>query len=67
MSVYALRGVVGTKDRVINVNAQILVDAEQLNAAIERKASALRGFLLDAATSASLDVRARRAPRSPRR
>ena len=46
VSTYALRGVVSTKDHVINVNAQILVDAEQLNAVIERKASALRGFLL---------------------
>jgi methyl-accepting chemotaxis protein len=46
VSVYALRLVVRTKDRVINVNAQILIDSEQLNTAIERKSSALRGFIL---------------------
>ena len=45
LSINALRGVVSSKDHVINVNAQILIESEQLNAAIERKSSALRGFL----------------------
>jgi len=46
VSIYALRVVLRTKDRVINVNAQILIESEQLNNGIERKGSALRGFLL---------------------
>jgi methyl-accepting chemotaxis protein len=45
VSIYALRVVVSSKDRVINVNAQILIESEQLNTAMERKASALRGYL----------------------
>jgi methyl-accepting chemotaxis protein len=45
LSTYALRSVVTKKDRVINVNAQLLIDAERLNVGIERKSSALRGFL----------------------
>jgi methyl-accepting chemotaxis protein len=61
VSVYALRGVVGAKDRVINVNAQILIEAERLNTAIERKAAALRGFLLSRDEHFSDEVRGVRA------
>jgi methyl-accepting chemotaxis protein len=46
VSVYALRNVVSSKDRVIAVDAHLLIDAEQLNSEDEAKASAARGFLL---------------------
>jgi methyl-accepting chemotaxis protein len=46
LAVYALRSVVSAKDRVIGVNAQLLVDAEKLYASVERKGGAGRGFLL---------------------
>jgi methyl-accepting chemotaxis protein len=46
LAIYALRTAVAGKDRVINVNAQILIDVERLNAAAERRVSAVRGFLL---------------------
>jgi CHASE3 domain sensor protein len=46
VGVYALRGVVSSKDRVIVVDAQILIDAERLNGWDERKAGGLRGFLM---------------------
>jgi methyl-accepting chemotaxis protein len=45
-SVYALRGVVASKDRVITVDAQMLIDAEALATAVERKVASFRGFLL---------------------
>jgi CHASE3 domain sensor protein len=45
LSIYALRSVVSDKDRVIAVDAEVLIDAERLEAAIERKASSLRGYL----------------------
>jgi methyl-accepting chemotaxis protein len=46
VAIYALRGVVSSKDRVIAVNAQRLTDAQRLYASIERKGGALRAFLL---------------------
>ncbi len=46
ISVYALRGVVASKDSIITVNAQVLVDAERLNGRRDEKAAAFRGFLL---------------------
>jgi CHASE3 domain sensor protein len=46
ISVYALRSVVASKDRVIGINTQLLVDALQLDVASQRKSSAARGFLL---------------------
>jgi methyl-accepting chemotaxis protein len=46
VAVYALNSVVTSKDRVINVNAQILLDVERLSTATERRVAALRGFLL---------------------
>jgi methyl-accepting chemotaxis protein len=46
VSIYALRGVVASKDRVITVDAQLLIDAAKLDAALERKVAASRGFLI---------------------
>jgi len=46
VGVYALRGVVSSKDRVIAIDAQILIDAERLNGWDERKAGGMRGFLM---------------------
>ena len=43
---YALNSAVQSKDRVITVNAQTLVDAQKLNGAMEGKTGAARGFLL---------------------
>jgi CHASE3 domain sensor protein len=47
ISVYALRSVVEAKDRVIQVNAELLLDGERLAEAVERRVAAFRGFLLD--------------------
>lgn len=46
LAVFELRQVVQAKDRVIGVNAQVLVDAEKLEAVSERKAAAAESFLL---------------------
>jgi methyl-accepting chemotaxis protein len=46
VAIYSLRSVVASKDQVITVNAQNLVDAEKLHSAIEAKVAASRGFLL---------------------
>jgi methyl-accepting chemotaxis protein len=46
VSVYALRQVVATKDRVIAVNAQNLIDAETLELEVEKSICASRGYLL---------------------
>jgi methyl-accepting chemotaxis protein len=46
IAVYALRTVVESKDRVINVNAQLLVGAQEIQFFREEKASEARGFLL---------------------
>jgi methyl-accepting chemotaxis protein len=46
VAIYALRGVVSSKDRVIAVNAQRLTDAQRMDASVERKGGALRAFLL---------------------
>jgi methyl-accepting chemotaxis protein len=45
LSIHALRSVVTSKDRVITVYAQVLIDAERLNGAVERRMSSLRGYL----------------------
>jgi len=42
----ALRSVVSTKDRVIDVDAQLLIDAQQIRIDAVRKAESARGFLL---------------------
>ena len=46
IGVYALRTVTASKDRVIAVNAQDLIESRNLLAAVERKSAAGRGFLL---------------------
>ena len=46
ISVYSLQGVVASKDHIITVNAQLLVDAERLNGRRDEKAAGFRGFLL---------------------
>ena len=46
IAAYALRTVVASKDRVIEVNARNLIDAERLRSATERKGSAARGYFL---------------------
>jgi len=46
VAVIALRSVVASKDRVINVNAQLLVDAQEIQTLAEKKGGEARGFLL---------------------
>src|SRR5258706_14002561 len=46
VSVHALRSVVAGKDRVIDVNAHLMLEAERLQSLTESKSSAARGFLL---------------------
>jgi methyl-accepting chemotaxis protein len=46
IAVYALKTVVASKDRVIDVNAQNLVLAEKLRGTIEGRSAAARGYLL---------------------
>lgn len=46
VAIYALAGVVSSKDQVIAVNAEHLIDAQRLSVLAERKGSALRAFLL---------------------
>ena len=45
VTLFALRAVVSSKDRVLSVNAQNLIDAAKLDAAADRQAAAFRGFL----------------------
>src|SRR5688572_26866659 len=45
-AIYALRSVVQAKDRLIAVNAHLLIDAQRLHASVEKKGGAGRGFLL---------------------
>src|SRR6266513_899623 len=46
IGVFALRSVVASKDRVIGVDSQLLVDALRLQLSSQRKSSAGRAFLL---------------------
>ena len=46
IAVYALNSVVASKDRVLAVNAQNLIDAARLQTAAARKAAAVRGYML---------------------
>jgi methyl-accepting chemotaxis protein len=46
IAISSLRAVVASKDRVIEVDGQTLVEAEQLRSAVERKVGAGRGYLL---------------------
>jgi methyl-accepting chemotaxis protein len=45
-AVLALRTVVASKDRVLGVNAQVLIEAERLNTESARRAAALRGYVI---------------------
>jgi methyl-accepting chemotaxis protein len=46
VAAYALRNAVASKDRVLGVNAQILLDAEKLRVAAERRVASMRGYLI---------------------
>lgn len=46
VAAFALRTAVASKDRVIGVNVQILLNAERLNIASERRVSSMRGYLV---------------------
>ena len=46
VSLTALRGVIGAKDQVIQGGMRVLVSAATLDAAVESKAAAVRGYLL---------------------
>jgi len=46
VAMYTLQAVVSSKDQVIEVRTQILVDAQRLDALIEGKGGSARGFLL---------------------
>ncbi len=46
VAAYALKTVVASKDRVIEINAKNLIQAEKLRGATERIGGALRGYLL---------------------
>lgn len=46
IAIYALRAVVESKDRVISVNAQILLDTEKLHTDMETTISQLRGYMI---------------------
>ena len=46
IAVYALRTVVASKDRVLEVEAQNLVDAEKLRGNVEARSAAVRAYLL---------------------
>src|SRR5688572_28927105 len=46
IALYSLRTVVASKDRVIDVNAQLLIGAQELQAEAERKGGEGRAFLL---------------------
>ncbi len=46
LAIYALRGVVESKDRVIEITAQNLTDAQRLAVSSARKSSSIRGYLL---------------------
>jgi methyl-accepting chemotaxis protein len=45
VGILSLKAVIAAKDRVISVNAQNLVSAQRLRAAVEGKGSGIRGFL----------------------
>jgi methyl-accepting chemotaxis protein len=61
VAVFALRTVVERKDRVITVNAPLLNDAQQLRVDLERKGSAVRGYLLTGEEALLQEMREARA------
>ena len=46
ITILALREVVSSKDRVLDVNARGLVNAQQIDNSAEKRVSAMRGFLI---------------------
>jgi methyl-accepting chemotaxis protein len=60
VAVWTLQKVVASKDRVITVNAQILIDSEKLYVSIEQKGSAGRAYLLTGSDSYLTDMTAAR-------
>jgi CHASE3 domain sensor protein len=46
VSIHSLRAVIASKDHVITVDGQMLVEAARLSAAVEQRGGAVRGFLL---------------------
>ena len=48
ISIVALRSVILSSDRVMDVHVQQLLDAKELDSFLERKVSASRGFLISA-------------------
>lgn len=46
VAIYALRAVVASKDHVIGVNAQILLDTEKLHAEMEKMVGQVRGYII---------------------
>ena len=46
VAIYALGAVVASKDRVISVNAQILLDTEKLHTRMEEMVAHLRGYII---------------------
>jgi methyl-accepting chemotaxis protein len=46
LAIIALRSVVESKDQVISITAQSLIDAQRLSVAAARKSSSIRGYLL---------------------
>jgi methyl-accepting chemotaxis protein len=46
IAVYSLKTVVATKDHVLEINAQSLIDAETLRSITARRVAAVRGYLL---------------------
>jgi methyl-accepting chemotaxis protein len=47
VGIVALQSVVRSKDRVISVNANLLIDAAKLQSAVNKKSASIRGYLLD--------------------
>lgn len=46
IAIYALRAVVTSKDRVISVNAQILLDTEKMHSGMENMITQVRGYII---------------------
>jgi methyl-accepting chemotaxis protein len=61
VAIYALRGVVADKDRVITVNAENRLDAEKMRANLETKVAVARGYLLTSDGGRLADMREARA------
>lgn len=60
IAVWALRTVAEAKDRVLDVNATLVLEAERFSGAFDRKASDVRGYLLTRDSQFLADVRSER-------